>query len=318
MNELDKSIVAYQRCGRGLEHLLASISSLVYDYPKKVAGYTEDDGAELLLEFYPRIKRLIDRYRPNGSSFEAYLRASLRWQLRSIARSRVASEARRRVACAPGTAEQITGRVATPAGFVESVAESHAGRRSSPARVEPARKRRPANRPSVMRLDPPRTAAGRLTPGEAQRLLFVVLKSSDQLDPASIPRIARIVGCDAKWLADRHRDVLDILERHEARRARFRRQRDRAWFALRYVEDRLKAAPPDDEDRLRAMHARLHERFVNARKALHRSSHAATHEEIATILGVRKGTVDSSVYKARQELRDEGYRARLAALVEHS
>ena len=320
MSTLDDRVHAYQRTGRGLTSLITSVSRLVYEYPRGRHGFTEEDGAELLLEFYPRIRRLIERYRPTGSSFEAYLRSSLRWQLRSIARGNAARALRHRVAVSPGTTEDICGPVATADGFAASVAErgprAHAANERHLVAARPAR--RPAHRPSVLQLSPPSADGHRLTSGQAQRLVFLFLKSSDNVTDEQTARVARVAGCDCEWLAACRDRLMQRLQRYDERHRRFRTQRDRAWFALRYTDERLESAVGEERSALIARRSRLSLRYSRAVEGLRKTNHSPTHSEIAAVLGIQKGTVDSSIFTAKRELRDPEYQRTLATLLSHT
>ena len=67
----------------------------------------------------------------------------------------------------------------------------------------------------------------------------------------------------------------------------------------------------------------LHEEYLvwtahyeRARAHLDRALHGPSHQQIANVLGIAKGTVDSGIFKARHELRDPAYRERLASLLQ--
>ncbi|MFW5690080.1 MAG: hypothetical protein ACOC1U_10965, partial [Spirochaetota bacterium] len=118
METIDDRVLEYQRAGRGIDELVENVCELVYNYPIGRNGFQKEDAAEFLLTFYPRIRRLIEKYRPTGSSFESYLGATLRWQLRSFAMQRASERVRLQTTCARETAPEIVGHdaVANPVG----------------------------------------------------------------------------------------------------------------------------------------------------------------------------------------------------------
>ncbi|MFW5683594.1 MAG: hypothetical protein ACOC1I_01960 [Spirochaetota bacterium] len=311
MATITNQVLDYQRAGAGLDAVVQSVAEMVYRYPVGRGGFTEEDSAEFLLRFYPRIKRLVSRYRPSGSCFENYLHSSLRWQLRSFASSRAGDRIRLAVASDPITSEEIVGRPA----FEPAPSNRAAGPRRPAAGAGPGTKQ-PAHRPSALRLRPQGPRELRLSPGQAQRLLCLSLKALDRLDGSLRDKLAKIVGCGREWLENAYAELRERTEEVRARQSRFRINRDRAWFRVRCLEARLAEALPRERSALQTERSRWHERFKRAKTSLEKSMHGPTHLEIAEVLGIAKGTVDSGIFKARAELRDPDYRRRLAMLFE--
>jgi len=88
MTELTRMVLEYQRTGVGLERVYAMAARMVYDYPRRRQGFNEDDNGEFLIFFHRNLMRLFLEYRDTGRPFEAYLYATLKWQLRSFRRRR--------------------------------------------------------------------------------------------------------------------------------------------------------------------------------------------------------------------------------------
>lgn len=289
MDELTRIVTEYRE-GSDLQPILDSICDIVYHYPRGKAGFSEDDCAGFLLRFYPRIKNLVSRYRPQGKSFHAYLATTLRYQLRSYAKEKGNEKIRLTTQSEHAVAEAIM-----PFGRT-SLDSDHA---ASPAPV--------AIRPM------------KVSPTTCRRLLFLTLRASERLTQESCRRIAALTGCDEAWLTDRWQELRALYERRRIRRLDAERIRDRAWFRIRCAETRLRSAVDEDErEACRAECARWQVRLDRARDAIQRIPMGPTHKEIATVLGLPKGTVDSGVYKLRQELRVPEYRHRLASLITDS
>ncbi len=314
MATMTERVLAAQQAEAGIDEVVEAISKMVYKYPVGRHGFTEEDSAEFLLRFYPRIRRLVRRYRPEGSSFDAYLNATLRWQLRSLALHRSSSRIRLATACDRETAREIFGHDAMVA---EPVQDSSLGtptdRHEKPVKRRPPRKM-PAHRPSVLPLEPEGNAHDRLSPGQAQRLLCMALKTGDRLDPELRQRIARVTGCRPDWLEDRWLELREITRRLRTRKYAVRARRDQAWFRLRCVESRIAGSPPGDLAVLKEERRRLATRYDRARRDLEKMGQGPTHLQIAQVLGIAKGTVDSSIFKVREELQSAEYRERLARL----
>ncbi len=314
MKTITEMVLAAQRGAAELDAVVEAISKLVYRYPAGKPGFTEEDGAEFLLRFYPRIRGLVRRYRPTGSSFDSYLQASMRWQLRSLAIERTSARIRLATATERNTSYEILGSdpVGATAGWpAEAGTVLYATRLP---KIAARARRRPPHRPSALGLRPEGPAGVRLTPGEAQRLLCITLKTGDRMDADLRARIARVVGCDHQWLEDRWLELREQTTALRARQARFRTKRDRAWFRVRCIEAKLLGANDSERIDLLEERARWWSRYARARADLERTALGPTHEQIGAVLGIAKGTVDSSVFKARGELLNPDFQTRLARL----
>lgn len=313
MNTITRNVLDYQEAREGLDALVQQVSELVYRYPVGRCGLSQEDSAEFLLNFYPRISGLIERYREQGTTFESYLAATLRWQLRTFAATRAAERIRSTTAAGRDTASEIVGH--------DIVTQPSRERRSSSGdrAVLPApATRRPAHRPSSLRLHPRGPDGLRLTPGEAQRLLCLALKTRGAFATGTLERVATMVGCKPAWLEERFHELRLATEQTRAKREQLRIRRDQAWFRLRCIETRILQALPAELPGLVEQRERWHHRYERARALLERMPSEPTHAQIADVLGLKKGTVDSSVYKIRQELRNPRFRDRLARLLEQT
>ena len=194
---LTDHVIAWQAGRAELAAVVGRISDMVYRYPLGKAGYTEDDCADFLLDFYPRITRLVRKYRPAGQTFESYLRVTMKFQFRTFAAARGTEKIRLALATAPAVGNEVF--ESSPTFAAELPTPDAAAGHTLPAGSPEERKDRPAS----VELDPPAVGGVQLTRGEAQRLLFLALKSCDRLDSDGCRRVAFVVGCDPEWLEDR-------------------------------------------------------------------------------------------------------------------
>ena len=279
MTELTREVVDYQKTGDGLGRLVDQISKLVYEFPVGQNGFSDEDGAELLLRFLPRITRLINRYRETGRSFESYLAATLRWQIKTLAAERSGERIQLTALRGPGSelriAEQT--RVAVP---VTEVREP----------ITPASYR------------------SQLRCGQGRRLIHLSLKMTERLGEADYRRVATAAGCDPEWLVGCWHKLRDGCTAQRERRRTIQERRDRAWFKIRCLQYRLRLVL-EDEERETAIRrlAMWRRRYEHARRVLGRMHNGPSHAEIARVLNVPKGTVDSSVFYGKRELRNQSY-----------
>jgi DNA-directed RNA polymerase specialized sigma24 family protein len=318
MKSLTKRILDCQNNNGDWEAAEHAVSELVYRFAAGAPGLANEDYAEFLLHFYPRIRRLIERYRPIGSSFEAYLNTTLRWQVRSFVRERANEKIRAVTAEQSGATESAHGQSIERYRSERSACEAMDARRRD--RIAKPESRIVPKRPCKISVTPRLTPdAGGLSPGESQRLLLLALKGTDYLDRECCQQLAIELGLDPDWLIGIWMHLWSCCDDARQRRTNSRVARDNAWFQLRLVEAELQRSTSS------AAHSRLSRRITYWRRAyenaIEKLKHihvAPTHKQIADALGIPKGTVDSSIFTARQELEDARYLARLARLFDRS
>jgi DNA-directed RNA polymerase specialized sigma24 family protein len=225
----------------------------------KPHGWKWDDWLDYLCWLYPRLHRAIERYVNKGVSFDAYIAALLRWAAREY-RSKKADRA------------------------VFEYSFWH------------------ANTTDMMTLSEepeyPETTAVHKPIKNARHLLILILKCYYSASDDFIARAAPLAGIDPKTLCR----LID-----ELRSMRLVRDQDirdlKARIACQYYrcisfEYRMQAAPENSAHRAE-MESRLkkaRKRLARMRKHLKAMRKEATNKEVAQVMGVSKGTVDSSMH----------------------
>ena len=127
-------------------------------------------------------------------------------------------------------------------------------------------------------------------PGESRRLAIVALKNCAVLTDELCLTLANKLGMDLTWLMD-CRDELCELSRPRMDIYRILRERERAAaFAVRCIA-------ADEAEAIRRR-----ERLQMIRAQIGRMNPYPRHQDIAKVLGIPKGTVDSSLYYVRRIL----------------
>jgi RNA polymerase sigma factor (sigma-70 family) len=270
MESLTSRVLEYQRSQAGLEGLVAEIAPRVLRFPRRRFGWDEDACSEFYLFVYPRLLRILDRFRDQGKPFESYLSSVLHWQARSFARRRKKDER----AWAMGFR---LGPVAEP--DQQEVID-------------------PAESPAPCRVEPPR-----LGPSDRKGLLYLVLKCCRRLDPGGVSAAAAATGVDPRRLAGMVEQLRAGLEPVERRLVVLRERRNRAFSDARLLEAEL-AGQPDDgtAEALRLRLAAANRRMNTAMARMARVRRDPTNREVARVLGVPKGTVDSGLFWLKRRL----------------
>ena len=276
MATLNEQVLRYQATGQGLEELLSLLSARVYAYPRLRGSRCEDDAGEFYLLCYPRLVRTLRRFREQGKPFEWYLQSVLRWQYLAFVRAR----RRRERQWASGT---LAAFWEPPALEPEAAADSPGLRRQAAG---------------LFRLEGGGRAARR---GERTRLLVWALKRVRTLSGREVQELAELSGLPLEQLDQVCAVLRQGLLPHEQRLELLAGRRTRAYATLCLLEQELgREADPGRREP-------LERRVQKARRALSRSQRriaavrlAPSNREIAAVLGLPKGTVDTALYSLRR------------------
>jgi hypothetical protein len=272
--DLTRAVLDFQASGIGWDELIRSLSLFVYRYPRRYSWCTEDDCSDFFILFYPRLLRIVARFRYDGRPFEAYLRSCLRWQLLSFAGRRHARLRRDRVLGLPDAW-----------GAVQEEGPGYADDQTDWARPEP------------FAVD----EHGRLVcvHGVRQVLLLLmkcVMDAGDQL----IDHVAYVTGYNRFWLFHAAEQLKAGLARRRQRLENLCRKRCACFFQLLMLRDELaNCCDPLRREILRERSAAEHRRFRAIGREIASVPRSPTHQDIARVLGIPKGSVDSGVHYAR-------------------
>lgn len=279
MENLTQKVLRYQRTRAGLAEIVGELAWRIYQFPRRTMGWDEDACGEFYLFFHPRLVRLLDRFRDHGRPFESYLWAVLTWQLRNFARDRKRQE----------RSWSATLRLEPGPGFSPG---SDAELEERPRMEEPMEQR------SLSEIAPLiRSAADR------RNLLFLVLKCARGIDPLRAVVISRLAGVEPRRLLDLSAELCELRVSRDERLETLRLRRNRAFSQARLLEDEM--SRETDQGRREALAwrlARLRKRMKLAAARMARVGLAPTNREIARVLGVPKGTVDSGLFWLKRKL----------------
>lgn len=274
--QLDSAVRSYHETGEGFDAIVSDVAIAIYLYPKRNPRCTEEDCAEFLLSFYPRIPALVSRYRDLGSDFKTYLQSCLRWHMRSYICRRLHGVRKERILLQEGCL---------------SCAEIGEGR--IPEENE---------EPEAPFLISPN---GRLkNKRNIKQLIFLVMKCANTIGDPSIEHVAALTGI--------HRDVIHHLvealrismSRRTERIRLLEERRSRNYFRIRLLrEERKNCSVPLHMARLDRKISREQKNYATNSRLLARVPKAPSHSDIARILGMPKGSVDSGFHYLKKYVR---------------
>jgi RNA polymerase sigma factor (sigma-70 family) len=272
MENFTEKVLAFQKSNQGLKELVAELSPRIYQYPRFKLGWDEDACGDFYVFFQPRLVRLISRFKDQGKPFESYLCSVLNWQLKNFSRERRYSERGWNVALRLETAE-------------EREDECDGTEASSPDMADP------------------RIAGLFVKDSDKRNFLLLCLKCVRSLPADQIPALSTLTGIPCRQLEDYVAALRVRAEHREKRLERFRVRRNRAYSTSRLLEAEL--SEEMDPRRREEIHERLAKARKRMRAAMDRMSRMMlnpTNREIAEVLGIPKGTVDSGLYWLKKKL----------------
>ena len=146
---------------------------------------------------------------------------------------------------------------------------------------------------------------------ESRRIIFLYLKCAWEADDALTLRVARRTGVPFPWLANMAERARRHLEPERARIDRLNSSMNTVWLRIRVAEKRI-AEDPDSRHRaeLEARLARDRQRYEKLTVQRGAIRPIVPNSEVAKLLGVPKGTVDSGIYylRASKSLQRQGTR----------
>ena len=307
----NERVSAAQCSGDARRALMDELATYAYQYPlRKLPSLDEDVSGDFYLFCHDKLELMIDQFEERGIPFEHYVNSVLSWQLRSFLNKRKQVEQ----VWQNGLYSQAWGSADS---FARRQRTFDPARAPAPPRLRPRSATPPAARPRAPALrlaDPaavPRAArpARRARPRRfrlpnepiKRRVVFAVLKTAHLLDERQFAALAAATGCHPDGLRRLVRQLERRREPARRRREMLRERRNLAfadfhiWSAAAYLE-------PEPPARARAVARAARHRYTMtaAQAELARVRLAPSNRDIAALLGVPKGTVDTGLYWLRR------------------
>ena len=286
-------MLAYQRTGKGRRALLDELATYTYRYPRrKLPTLDEDAPGDFYLFCHDKLEQIILRFRDRGKPFEHYLNSVLSWQLRSFLAKRRDSEHAWQTALRSRLWEEPEAAAPPPA-------PRRQPRRGSNVHPFPGGAAAPPRGGGHGQAQATLAATSETV---RRRLLYGALKTGHRLEEPQLAAAAQAVGCGLPRL----RFLIEQLRRGRAtahRRLHLLRERRTRAFAQLQLWSAAAHQAVDEARRAHAVRrAARHRRTVEtAQSEISRVRVAPSNREIAALLGIPKGTVDTGMYWLRRQ-----------------
>lgn len=279
--------------GRGVHdkrrRLVEKISKIVYAYPKKYLNWDDDDIGDFFCSFYPKIEGIIDRFMYRGKPFEAYLASSIRWQLKTFAKKKAMQRAEDQA-------------VRNESKFWYNC-ELHAHREATEGAsrslmVEEQSKEYTAGLSQALRIG----SDGKIgDPAWSRRFIYLLLRNVTYIDDSMIDHAAMLCGLKPEYILGCATELRARLEEKKHRHSFLMEKRNR--LHIRVLQLRTMISSETDHERLMEYRKQIRSAEIRIEKTdreLKTSALLPTHKDIASVLGVAKGSVDSGLYYLRK------------------
>ena len=267
MESITESVLRFQESGCGYEEIVQRISVIIYNYPVKMNILSEEEKSKFYLSFYNRIERLIKHFTYKGIPFETFLNQTLKWHIKTYLEKE--KNEKKLMAVNIQEAEiQIRDLL------------SH----------DPGKKNRENTH---------LTLKGKAS---RKRLLYLVLVDSPHITDLEMKTFSELTGYEYDWLLYL-RDILNkrLFSRSE-RLTRLREKRNNTYMKLLYKQSRYSdEVNTEKREKLFDQIKRLKKRLDDTRHEISRVPCRPTHGEVAELLKVPKGTVDSGLHYFRKK-----------------
>ncbi len=289
---LTKAVLQYQETKSGLDELQRRILMYLYRYPRLGKGWSRDDRSDFIVFFSPKIPQLASRFSYQGYAFETYLTRTVQFQVKSF----VNRQQRR-----------------TDGARVAMVNDYYDRETRHDMMVRETATLSPMGR-SLLQL----TEEGQIRHERHRRqLLILAMKGCRQLSDGQIRLVAGLCRLSPECLCEQAAELRRRVTRRRKEAAALVRRRDRTYSNLLFLEDRIaQCAEAGERRELLAMASRARGRLRSYRRRIRALPSMPTHRDIAEVLGIAKGSVDSSMHYLRKTVRklEQGEEQRLSAM----
>jgi hypothetical protein len=287
MESLNSLVAYYQNTGLGLAEIVKRLALRIYNYPLGKPQASEDDCGEFYLYFYPRLIRTLRHFQDRGKPFEWYFNSVLRWHYK------VYCTRKRKDQTLWAVAKNVLFWELPEQGLVVSATAVSAG---TGERVIPM-DRFGGSRESTCR----------------KRILLLALKNARHLDDRAISWISGLTEVEEDHLVAMVERLRANLYKRELRLHGLYRRHNKVFTKIfLFQRDLLWEVDPQIKADLALSLCELRRSLRSVQRKIRRVRLHPSNREIAELLQIPKGTIDTSLYCLRRQLLEKKSQAKTA------
>jgi hypothetical protein len=280
------------------------IMAKLFAHPKKYGFSSADEVAEALLHYSGRLMSILRKSLEIDDKKDAYIDKSLRFIAKSVQRYNRKKDLMDSL-LANSSAAEGPGLDAFEATYLERYATS-----GSVPGIEIGQSLGGVVSASDLSVNKEiRRFIGEISPSvftrnmgsQDKRLLFLTIKCAWEVDDAMAQRVARRLGLPALWLETLLHKARATLETQRISLERLMGRINETWGRILYIESELRSnSNLRSREELEQKIAQQRSRYYRllARKA--RMKPLVTHKDIAFLLGLPKGSIDSGLFYLKE------------------
>ena len=274
MDDLTKKVLHFQHTGEGFEDLTNATSVFIYSLLSKRYRLDSDERSDFFCQFYPQIPVLFHRFSYRGKPFHHYLLATLKWQVRTFIAERKARKRQRLF---------FEQECLWNSPFSKDTFTVH---EDPPALSLKAR--------TVFNIDKERPVDN---PVQRKRLLLLMMKGSMHIGQHIAQRIALLTGYSPSWIFSCVQKLKEIVLNRSGRLDELRIKRNKYFVKIYNIHIEIAfELYPRKREQLFSELTFYKSRMEQIIHEISRCSQAPTHTDIAEVMNIPKGSVDSGIY----------------------
>jgi hypothetical protein len=280
MESLNSLVAYYQNTGLGLAEIVKRLSLRIYNYPACKRQASEDDCGDFYLFFYPRLLRTLSRFQDRGKPFEWYFNSVLHWHYKVYC-SRKRKDQTRWAAARNVLFWELPEADLAVSAFAVS---SDRGERIIPI------DRFGSSRENTCR----------------RRILFLALKNARHLDDSAISWISELTQIKEERLIAMVEALRASLYKRELRLHKLYGCQNKIFTKIILFQwDLLWEVDPEIKADLALSLCELRTKLRSVQRKIRRVRLHPSNREIAELLRIPKGTIDTSLYWLRRQLLED-------------
>lgn len=274
---IDKQYELYKEKVIDKEELKKSI--LEYSY-KTVTRDKIIEAGDFIMEMIPKVDQITEEYKPELSGFKNYLNRHIKWLSLQCTKKYVKEKDK-------SDAYQYHNKAQYKENLImqETIPEYSISKEMS---IFLKLKDGVISNPSMKR-----------------RITILALKNARLLNDNIIHNLSEILGVTPKWLTDKKEELINVCQKRLKSREYLMVRCNRLFIDITKDQDKLNKEL--DKSKKREILTKLEEkknRLHKLQETLTKRSYGPRNEEIAKLLKIPKGTVDSSLFYIKKMLKD--------------
>lgn len=263
-NYLTHLILEYRDSDKVLNQIKRLLFKMTYNYPK-----LHEEKAQFLIAFTDRIESIVKNFVYQGYPFEVYFTSCLKWFYKTFKKNK--------------NNENRNTMMAQRNDFWENNNDSE-------FTINEAKSDISEYMSKIKKRNTSLTAMG-------MRCLIVALKNPDQIDDTTLQKLSNVSGICCDTIFKYKEQLTKASVKSYERKSIIKERKNRAFYLKNLKQTELIIAESEKEkESIRNKINYYNDIILRARKELSEKHYGPRNYQIAEVLGIPKGTVDSAFY----------------------